>query len=136
MLLHTVDHIADTRRENQPHCGGRCYAFSVVGCPSEMHVNGGTAMTIDCGSAENWRSNFDRMTVDFKVLDDGKPITCRVTRECINDNFGDPQTDDDRLDAAKARFDQITDIAMMLIRAGRFEEDGSIIIRGRDWRSR
>ena len=62
-----------------------------------------------------------------------KPVKCRVSQECIEDNMGDPRTPEACLDAAKAHFDAITDKVGFLIAAGRFEEDGSIVLRSADW---
>ncbi len=90
-------------------------------------------MVIAYGTSKNWWWNGVREVVEFRVHDEGWPIVCRVSQKCIEDNFGNPKGPEACLDAAKERFDPITDLAGFLIRAGRFEPDGSILIRTLDW---
>ena len=90
-------------------------------------------MVIAYGTNENWRWISRPEVVEFTVDDEDRTIVCRVSRECIEDNFGNPSGPEECLDAAKVRFDPITDLAGALIRAGRFEPDGSILIRTLDW---
>ncbi len=82
-------------------------------------------MVIAYGTNENWRWDGAHEVVEFTVHDDDRPIVCRVSYECIDDNFGNPKGPEACLDAAKERFDPITDLAGALIKAGRFEPDGS-----------
>ena len=93
-------------------------------------------MALNYGRADYWRWNSYRQTVEFTVYRDDKPIRCKISRECIEDNLDNPQTHEALLEAAKAHFDQITDIAGMLITSERFEDDKSILIRSSDWKSR
>ena len=90
-------------------------------------------MVIAYGTSENWRWNGSREVIEFTVLDEARPILCHLSRECIEDNFGNPSGPEECMDAAKDRFDAITDLAGALISAGRFEPDGSILIRTLDW---
>ncbi len=90
-------------------------------------------MVIAYGTSKYWWWNGVREVVEFRVHDEGWPIVCRVSRECIEDNFGNPRSPEECLDAAKERFDPITDVAGAMIRAERFEPDGSILIRTSDW---
>ena len=90
-------------------------------------------MVIAYGTNDNWRWNGSREVVEFTVLDEAHPILCRVSRECIEDNFGNPSGPEECLDATKVNFDPITDLIGHLIRGGRFEPDGSILIRTLDW---
>ncbi len=90
-------------------------------------------MVIAYGTNKNWWWNGSLKVVEFTVHDEGRPIVCRVSRECIEDNFGNPSSPEECLDAAKDRFDAITDLAGALISAGRFEPGGSILIRTLDW---
>lgn len=50
-------------------------------------------------------------------------------------NLGNPSSPQECLDAAKANFDAITDLAGRFISTGRYEPDGTILIRSGDWRS-
>ncbi len=93
-------------------------------------------MVIAYGTSENWRWDGSREVVEFTVLDEARPILCHLSRECIEDNFGNPKGSDACLDAAKERFDPITDLVGAMIRIGRFEPDGSILIRTLAWRNR
>ena len=90
-------------------------------------------MVIAYGTSENWRWNGSLKVVEFTVHDEARPIVCRVSYECIRDNFGNPDGPEACLDAAKERFDPITDLAGAMIGAGRFEGGGSILIRTLDW---
>ncbi len=91
-------------------------------------------MVVAYGTSENWFWTGGREVVEFTVHDEGRPITCRVSRECIEDNFGNPGDSGACLDEAKARFDAITDLIGHFIAMGRFEADGSILVRSQDWR--
>ncbi len=90
-------------------------------------------MVIAYGTSENWRWNGSREVIEFMVFDEACPILFHLSGECIEDNFGNPSSPEECLDAAKDRFDAITDLAGALICAGRFEPDGSILIRTSDW---
>lgn len=87
------------------------------------------------GTNEDWRWDGSREAVQFTVRVNARQVVCCISKECIADNFGDPSTDAECLDAARVRFDQITDLAGRLITAGRFEADGAILIRSSDWRT-
>ncbi len=93
-------------------------------------------MAIDYGTNEGWRWNGLIEKVEFTVHDEAWPILCRVSYECIRDNFGNPDGPEACLDAAKELFDPITDIVGDLISTGRFEPDGSILIRTLVWPQR
>ncbi len=91
-------------------------------------------MIIQYGTNENWRWDFDSEEARFDVTYDGKTIPCRVTRECIEDHCGDPKSADYCFTAAKEHFDAITDQVGFYVTAGRFEPDGSVLVRSQDWR--
>ena len=88
---------------------------------------------IDYGTNETWAWNGSTLAVEFWIYVGGKPVKCRVSKECIRDHLGNPETAEGCLDTAKARFDSITDKVGFLIAAGRFEEDGSIVLHSADW---
>jgi hypothetical protein len=71
--------------------------------------------------------------VEFIVLDDGRPIICRVSQKCLEDNCGSPPAPATLLGAAKDNFDHITDRIGHLIGLGRFEAGGTILLRSSDW---
>ncbi len=83
-------------------------------------------MTIKYGSVDDmyWRGD----TAHFKMIEDGKTIDCRVSREAIKDLFGNPADDNACLDAAKENFEAISDKALHLIKIRRFETDSSICV--------
>ncbi len=89
------------------------------------------------GTNENWAWHSDTEEVRFTVWDDirNREIECRVTRECIEDHFGNPSGPEACLAAAKKEYDPITDKVGHYIGVGRFEPDGSILLRTDDWRS-
>ncbi len=69
----------------------------------------------------------------FRVEVGGSPVTCRVSRECLEDHCGDPKSPGEFLDAAKKNTEAITDVVQLLIQSGRYEPDGSILVRSTDW---
>ena len=58
-------------------------------------------MVIAYGTSENWRWNGSREVIEFTVLDEARPILCHLSREFIEDNFGNPSSPEECLDAAK-----------------------------------
>ncbi len=88
---------------------------------------------LDYGTADGMQWLSDPGIVQFIVHDDGQPIFCRVSRKCLEDNCGRPATAAALLDAAKQNFAHITDRVGRLIRLGRFEPDGTILLRSSDW---
>ncbi len=91
---------------------------------------------INFGTNETWTWHPDTEEVRFTVWDDvsNEKLECRVTRECIEDHCGDPSDPDVCFTAAKENFVAITDQVWHCIRDGRFEPDGSILLRTDDWR--
>ncbi len=91
---------------------------------------------INFGTNETWAWHPDTEEARFTALvDDGnREIQCRVTRECIADHCGNPSGPEACFTAAKKAFDPITDQVMHYIGVGRFEPDGSILLRTDDWR--
>ena len=92
---------------------------------------------IHYGTNETWAWHPDTEEARFTVLDDdsNRKIECRVTRECIADHCGNPSGPDACFTAAKENFDPITDLVGHYIGGGRFEPDGSILLRTDDWPS-
>ena len=86
------------------------------------------------GTNESWMWHGPTQEVRFQVFHDSKPILCRVTRECIADHCGNPAGEDACFMAAKEHFDAITDQVGFYIAHGRFEADGSVLLRTVDWR--
>ena len=86
-------------------------------------------MVINYGTNENWRWDGTHAEARFEINNNGQRVTCRVTQEWIEDNLGNPQGQDKCFDAAKLAFDQITDLVGERIAHGRFEKNGSILIR-------
>ena len=84
----------------------------------------------DC-SGWKWVDGPD--VIEFTADLDGHTFVCRVTGECIEDHCGDPKTAGEFLDAAKNNFGAITDRVHDLIAGGRYEPDGSILVRTTDW---
>ena len=85
------------------------------------------------GTNENWKWLPGLGVVEFTVEADGNSILCRVSKECIADHCGDPAAIGDFLGAAKRHFDEITDKVAHFITIGRFESDGSILLKSADW---
>jgi hypothetical protein len=88
---------------------------------------------LDYGSADGMRWLSGQNVAEFIVLDDGRPIICRVSQECLEDNCGCPPAPATLLGAAKDNFNHITDRIGKLISLGRFEADGTILLESSDW---
>ncbi len=92
---------------------------------------------INYGSAKDWQWDGGREVVQFTAYRNGEPIICRVSKECIVDNCGNPDTPEAILDAAKQHFDQITDKIGHLIGLGRFFEEVQprkiVLLKTADW---
>ncbi len=78
-----------------------------------------------------WISGPD--VAQFRVEVGGSPVTCRVSRECLEDHCGNPTTPGEYLEVAKMNFGAITDRIAGLIADERFEPDDSILLRSADW---
>ena len=88
---------------------------------------------IEFCSAENMYWDFTHEETRLRVLKDGNSILCRTSREAIEDHYDSPPSAEACLDAAKQYFEEITDEFGRLIAVGRFEEDGSVLLRSSDW---
>lgn len=85
-------------------------------------------MTIVFPAIEAWDGNRD--VVAFPADVDGKRIHCAVSGEALQDNFGGNHTAP--LDCFRASRGAIEAKATCLICHGRFEPNGSILIRSQD----
>ncbi len=88
---------------------------------------------IEFGDNLNWKWVGELDVAEFTINVDGFTVFCRVSRECLEDHCGDPKTAEEFLDAAKGNFGAITDRVHDLIAGGRYEPDGSILVRTTDW---
>jgi len=85
-------------------------------------------MNIDFPAIEAMSENLE--SVSFPADIDGKRTRCAVSLEALQDNFrGDTM---DPLECFRSNRGAIEAKAEQLIRRGRFEPDGSIMIRSRD----
>lgn len=85
-------------------------------------------MTISFLPIEAWDSSRDVATFPADV--DGERICCAVSLEALQDNFGG--NDVPPLNCFRANRRAIEAKAERLIRQGRFEQDGSVLIRSKD----
>ena len=88
---------------------------------------------IDIGDNTGWIWIGGTDVIQFTIEVDGDPVICRVSRECLEDHCGDPKVPGEFLHAAKKNTEAITDIVLRLIPSGRYEPDGSILVRSTDW---
>ena len=63
---------------------------------------------LDYGTDDGMRWLSGPDVVEFIVLDDGRPITCRVSQKCLEHNCECSSTAAGLLGAAKDNFDHIT----------------------------
>lgn len=82
---------------------------------------------IDFGSAEQMRYLSRTETVNHYVYADGQRVNCRVSKEFLSDEYG--MTNEDPLEFAQLRFDQLTDAWGQLISIGAYEAKNSVLLR-------
>jgi hypothetical protein len=90
-------------------------------------------MTPVFNGPESWR--WDRAQEEAHLgawLNSGL-VLCRVSREAIEDHCGHPTSPKACLEAASNHCDEITSRLAALIVEGRFEADGSVLLRADDW---
>jgi len=80
-------------------------------------------MTISFLPDAHW--NDDREIVQFYAVDKSNRIACAVSKEALDDHFGNGANP---LDIFRSNRDTIEAIASKLISRGRFGTDGSILI--------
>lgn len=85
-------------------------------------------MTISFPPAETWNGNRD--VVLFPANVNGKTVQCAISWEALQDNYGGNGVPP--LDCFRANRKAIEAKAERLIQKGRFEPDGSLLIRSQD----
>ena len=88
---------------------------------------------LDYGTSDGMQWLSGPNVVEFIVLDDGRPIICRVSQECLEYNCGCSPAAASLLGAAKGNFDHITKRVGRLISLDLFEADGTILLQSPDW---
>ena len=94
----------------------------------------GTNEAIDFGAPRDMVGEEDHVELVAKHGD--QPIRCRISREALEElaSMADA-TATERLRVAQAHFDDLTDKWGYLISVGRFEPDGSVLLRTNDVRT-
>jgi len=82
---------------------------------------------------DGWRWDYRHREVRFYAWRNSGLVLCRVSREAIEDRYGDLSTPNACVQAAKGHFDDIADRLSDLLTQGRFEDDGSLLLRSTDW---
>ena len=90
-------------------------------------------MTPVFSSPGNWRWNRHRDQIHLGAWLNSSLVICRISREAIEDHCVDTPTPSACLEAAKRRVEDITKRLGDLIDQGRFEMDGSVLLRSADW---
>jgi hypothetical protein len=80
--------------------------------------------------ADEWYDPHRRKIVWFSAVVDEKSIDCGISIEALADHFG--AFYDDPLPAFRRNRERIQAAAAKLIHERRFEDDGTIIVRGAD----
>jgi hypothetical protein len=81
-------------------------------------------------SADEWYDHHRRKVVWFSAIVEDKSIDCAISIEALADRFG--AFYDDPLPAFRRNRERIRAAASKLITERRFEDDGTILIRGAD----
>jgi hypothetical protein len=79
---------------------------------------------------DEWYDPHRRQVVWFTALADRKRIDCGISIEALGDHFGGYQ--DDPLPVFRANRAHVEAVAAALIMAGRFEKDGTVLIKRAD----
>ncbi|NIA72364.1 DUF1488 domain-containing protein [Pelagibius litoralis] len=83
--------------------------------------------------SDDLRWNSGKMAVQLSAVFSGKEILCLVSEEALADlSRGHIGSGDQALSAFRQHAEKIHGVAEALIRAGRFEQDGSVIVRTGD----
>ncbi len=80
-----------------------------------------------------WYWDHRHQEVRFYAWRNSGLVMCRISREAIEDRYGDPPTPNACVYAAKKHFNDISDRFSDLLAQGRFEDDGSVLLRSTDW---
>ena len=81
-----------------------------------------------------WRWDYKNQEVRFRAWWNSSLVICRVAREAIDDRYGNSPTPIACLEAARSHVDDIVGKVKDLLAHGRFEKDGSVLLRATDWR--
>ena len=82
-------------------------------------------------NASNIHWSLERDEAVFTIEQDGHPIHCRVTLEALEEYAGGAKIEDG-LSAAQDYLIKFEDDVAVLVAAGRFEPDGSVLLRASD----
>lgn len=80
-----------------------------------------------------WRWDERDQEVRLSAWLDSRLVLCRVSREAIEDHYGERLTPRACLEAARDHFEEITSRLNDLILRGRFDADGSVLLGLADW---
>jgi Protein of unknown function (DUF1488) len=94
---------------------------AVVGVARDMKIKFAT---------DEWYDHHRRQVVWFTALVDSKRVDCGVSMEALGEHFG--AYHDDPLPVFRANRGRIEAVAATLIMQGRFEKDGTVLIRSAD----
>jgi hypothetical protein len=82
---------------------------------------------------DSWQWDYRHQEVRFYAWRNSGLVMCRISREAIEDRYGNPQSPSACVQAAKKHFNDIADRFSDLLAQGRFEDDGSVLLRSTDW---
>ena len=81
-------------------------------------------------ATDEWYDHHRRKVVWFTALVDGRRVDCGISIEALRDHFGAYY--DDPLPIFRTNRGRIEAVATRLITQGRFENDGTLLIRSAD----
>jgi hypothetical protein len=79
---------------------------------------------------DEWYDHHRLQVVWFTAIVDGKRVECGVSIEALRHHFG--AYHDDLLPVFRANREKIEAVAAILIMQGRFQDDGTLLIRSAD----
>jgi len=84
-------------------------------------------------SPDSWRWEYTHQEIQFYAWRNAALMMCRISREAIENRYGHAPTPTAHLQAARQHVDEIAERFDELLAQGRFEDDGSVLLRSSDW---
>ncbi len=82
---------------------------------------------------EKWQWDSGHQEVRFCAWQNGILVMCRISREAIEDRCPHPPTPGACVEAAREHVTDVVARLSDLLAQGRFENDGSLLLRSSDW---
>ena len=82
---------------------------------------------------DSWYWDYRHQEVRFCAWQNSGLVMCRISRKAIEDRYGGPPTPTACVTVARQHINDISDRFGDLLTRGRYENDGSVLLRPNDW---